>query len=191
MNKRDWTRGALLVAVLGLGGCATMTPEECAVADWERIGEMDARAGQGMDHFARRAGDCADAGYSADQTAWRRGWDLGITWFCTPNNGFRQGLNGYRYGNICPGYLEDDFLGGYETGYAIHQARSRMDGTVSEIKRAEQRLERLRGEQPQDREAIARARDRLTALHDRLRQQELELARLEGVAQGQGFPLAL
>ncbi len=187
------TRTMLLAVMAGalLSGCATMSPEECAVADWERIGEMDARSGQGMDYFTRRASDCADAGYPADQAAWTRGWDVGITWFCTRNNGFRQGVNGYRYGQICPGHIEQEFLDGYETGYAIYQYADRVDRTASDIERARDRLAELRQEQPRDREAIAEARDRLAVLDDRLRREELELARLKGLAQGQGFPVAL
>jgi len=186
-------RTMLLATMAGmlLTGCATMSPEECAVADWERIGEMDARSGQGMDYFARRASDCADAGYPADQAAWTRGWDVGITWFCTRNNGFRQGLNGYRYGQICPGHIEQDFLDGYETGYAIYQYAERVDRTASEIERERGRLADLQSENPRDREAIDETRDRLAVLRDRLRREELELARLEGLAQGQGFPITL
>ncbi|QOC23859.1 DUF2799 domain-containing protein [Wenzhouxiangella sp. AB-CW3] len=168
-----------------------MSPEECAVADWERIGEMDARAGQGMSYFARRADDCAEAGYPADREAWTHGWDTGIVWFCTRNNGFRQGINGQRYDSICPGELEPEFLDGYDTGQAVYQARSRVDRSVDEIRRAEDQLAQLREERPRDREAIAETRERLAVLRDRLRDQELELARLEGLAQGQGFPLSL
>jgi hypothetical protein len=191
--KSVLARTMLLGTMAGmlLTGCATMSPEECAVADWERIGELDARSGQGMSYFARRASDCAEAGYPADQVAWARGWDVGITWFCTRNNGFRQGLNGYRYDRICPGHIEQEFLDGYETGYAIHQYSERVDRTASEIERARERLAELREERPRDHEAIADARERLAVLDDRLRREELELARLQGLAQGQGFPLAL
>lgn len=183
------TQCLLIGAVLT--GCATMSPEECAVADWERIGEQDARSGHGMNYFARRASDCAEAGYPADRDAWMHGWDIGITWFCTRNNGFRQGLNGYRYDRICPGHIEQEFLEGYETGSAIYQAQAHIDQTLSEIDRAEARLESLRDERPRDGDAIAEARDRLAVLRDRLRREELELARLHGVAQGQGFPIVL
>lgn len=192
MMETNGTKLTAALALIGLlVGCATMSPEECAVADWERIGEMDARSGQGMDYFARRASDCAEAGYPADQNAWTRGWDVGITWFCTRNNGFRQGLNGNRYDQICPGRIEQEFLDGYETGYAIHQYQERIDRTASEIERSRDRLDQLQDERPRDREAVAEVRDQLAVLRDRLRREELELARLKGLAQGRGFPLAL
>jgi hypothetical protein len=180
-----------VAAMVLLSGCATMSPEECAVADWERIGESDARAGHGTAYFARRASDCAEAGYPADQAAWTSGWDVGITWFCTRNNGFRQGVNGHRYDQVCPGHIEQEFLDGYETGHAIYQYSSRVERTASDIERTRDRIEELRAERPRDREAIAEARDRLAVLQDRLRREELELARLKGLAQGQGFPITL
>lgn len=188
---KSFTMTAAAGIVLAVTGCATMTAEECAVADWERIGEQDARAGHGMDYFARRASDCTEAGYSADQDAWTDGWDVGITWFCTRNNGFRKGLDGYRYEQICPGYLEAEFLDGYETGIAIHDLQSQVESTLSEIDQLEGRLKDLHEQESADRKKIANVRGRLDGLRDRLREQELELARMKGVAQGQGFPVAL
>lgn len=180
-------RAVVVCGIMAIGGCATMSPEECAVADWEHLGERDGRSGQPPEYLGRRASDCEEAGYEADQTAWRRGWDRGIADFCTPNNGFRKGLEGYSYEPICPGRLESDFLDGYEPGIAIHDARSRLEKTESEIERVEKRLRAMREEDEADRDAIERERDRLKTLHERLHEQELELERLRGVAEGRGF----
>ncbi|MFW5926464.1 MAG: DUF2799 domain-containing protein [Wenzhouxiangella sp.] len=180
-------RAVAVCSFVVVAGCATMTPEECAVADWEHLGERDGRSGQSPEYFARRASDCAEAGYDADQAAWRRGWDRGIVDFCTPGSGFREGLEGHGYDHICPGHLEDRFLDGYEAGVAIHDAETRLDRTRSEIERAEKRLEELHEEEKPDRKAIERERDRLETLRKRRHEQELELERLRGVAEGRGF----
>lgn len=180
-------RAAAVCAIMVVGGCATMSPEECAVADWEHLGERDGRFGQPPEFFGRRASDCEEAGYGADQTAWRRGWDRGIADFCTPDNGFRKGLEGYSYEHICPGLLESDFLEGYEPGIAVHDAQSRLEQTESEVERVEKRLRAMREEDEADRDAIERERDRLETLHERLHEQELELERLRGVAEGLGY----
>lgn len=164
-----------------------MTPEECAVADWEQLGERDARAGKTPEYFSRRASDCAEAGYSADADAWQTGWDRGIVDFCRPERGFREGLEGNRYEHICPRHLEPDFLQGYESGIAIHDARERLRKIESDIEDSNERLAELRTSDSPERDAIDAERKRLKRLHERLRQQELELERLLGVAEGRGF----
>ncbi|MCH8479666.1 MAG: hypothetical protein LAT56_17270, partial [Wenzhouxiangella sp.] len=60
MNKIKKTKVASLAvmfcAAAGLSGCATMSAEECMVADWYDLGMADARAGRSASHLANRAG---------------------------------------------------------------------------------------------------------------------------------------
>jgi hypothetical protein len=172
-----------------LGGCATMSPEECMVADWHRIGEQDARAGRSMDYLAQRAGDCNEAGYPADVDAWHAGFEHGLGYFCTIDSGFRFGLEGQRYLNSCPTGLELDFIEGYELGHGIHQLSSRVDSSRRELERLNRQLRDLQREERPDREEIADLLEQRDRVSDRLRAEEVELATLRGVAQGRGFRL--
>ncbi len=187
------TTPALAVLLIGssamLGGCATMSPEECMVADWYRIGEQDARAGRSNDFLAQRAGDCDEAGYPADVDAWRAGFEDGLLSFCTIDEGFRFGLEGQRYQNSCPTGLERDFLEGYDLGHNIHQLSARVDASRRELERINRQLRDLEREERPDREEIADVRERRDRVSDRLRAEEVELATLRGVAQGRGFRL--
>ena len=182
--------GALLVGAAGmLSGCATMSPEECMVADWYRIGEQDARAGRGTDYLANRASDCAEAGYPADTEAWHAGFDYGLGYFCTLDSGFRFGLEGQRYLHSCPADLEREFLEGYELGSNIHQLTARVNSTRQELERLNRELRELQREKRPDREEIADVRERRDRVSNRLRAEEVELATLRGMARGRGFRL--
>ncbi len=178
-----------LALVLITGGCATMSPEECAVADWELLGLQDGRSGKSHDYLARRAEDCAEAGYSVNRDAWMRGWENGVVDFCTPERGFREGLEGDGYHHLCPGELEAEFLSGYEPGRDIHQAEDRLERTRNRIDSAEERLSELReaDRRELDREAIDETQARLKDLHEQLREDELRLERARGIAEGRGF----
>jgi hypothetical protein len=192
------TKGRLImrrVAVVSMGcagallsaACATMTAEECMVADWYGIGQADARAGRTSSYLANRAGDCAEAGYPADSEAWYQGFADGLGWFCAIDNGFRFGLDGQRYQQSCPPDLEPAFLEGFELGQSIHATRARvaeLKGQVDQASRDLRRLERSEGTDP---EALADQRDVLEQHSARLREEELELASLLGFAQGRGF----
>lgn len=189
MNKTQHLILQSLAVIVLTGGCATMSPEECAVADWELLGLQDGRSGKSQGYLARRAEDCAEAGYSADREAWMHGWENGIVDFCTPERGFREGLEGSGYNHICPGELEAEFLSGYEPGRDIHEAEDRLERTRNRIEGVEEELAELRevDRRDRDREAIDQARARLKDLHEQLREDELRLERARGIAEGRGF----
>ncbi|MCC5863548.1 MAG: DUF2799 domain-containing protein [Wenzhouxiangella sp.] len=193
MNKIKKTKVASLAvmfcAAAGLSGCATMSAEECMVADWYDLGMADARAGRSASHLANRAGACAETGYPADSEAWRAGFTEGLYWFCTLDQGFRFGMEGQRYQQTCPGDIEPDFLEGYELGLSLHQAQARVSSLQSEFDQLSRDLRRLERAEVPDREAITDHRERRDRVQDRLRSEEIELATLRGVAQGRGFVL--
>ena len=173
----------------GLSGCATMSAEECMVADWYGLGMADARAGRSTSHLANRAGDCAEAGYPADSEAWHAGFAEGLYWFCTLDQGFRFGVEGQRYHQTCPGDLERDFLEGYNLGVSLHDAQGRVTSLQREFDQLTRELRRLERADVPDREAINDTREQRDRVQDRLRAEEIELATLRGVAQGRGFVL--
>ncbi|MFU8833209.1 MAG: DUF2799 domain-containing protein [Wenzhouxiangella sp.] len=179
----------MLAAASLMNGCATMSPEECMVADWYRLGDLDARSGRDNDYLAQRAGDCAEAGYPADTDAWYRGYKQGLSYFCTIDNGFRHGLDGNSYQRTCPGQFEDDFLDGYELGQSIHALTARVASSRQELDRLNQELGKLQREEYPDREAIRDLREASNRVNYRLRSEEVELASTRGVARGRGFRL--
>ncbi len=186
MALKGWV-GLLLVALLG--GCATMTADECMVADWYRLGQQDARDGRQSDFLAQRAGDCREAGIAADVDAWRAGYDEGLVSFCTADNGFRFGLDGNSYRRICPPGVEAGFLQGYDLGWSLNQVSERVNQAGRTLAGIERELQRERERTPVDREKIADLRREQREVERLLRADELELASLRGVAVGRGFDL--
>ncbi|MGY6554737.1 MAG: DUF2799 domain-containing protein [Wenzhouxiangella sp.] len=164
-----------------------MTADECRVADWYLLGELDARAGLGPAQFANRDRDCREAGFPADQTSWRAGWDHGLTVFCTPGQGFRFGREGGRYDSICPAALEPEFLRGFDVGRRIHEQEGRVSSVRGELSSLEARLERERDRGRLSEEELTELQQSRTRLRRQLRQEELALAEVTGFARGLGF----
>ncbi len=178
-----------LAALALTGGCATMSADECMVADWYRLGESDARAGRTPEHLARRASDCAEAGYPADSDAWYEGFERGLTHFCTLHSGFRFGLEGSRYEHTCPSHLEDGFIEGYDLGSGIHELGSEIDRIDREMERLTREIRSERDADRPDRSRLGELRDRREDLDRQRRSLEVELATLRGMARGRGFRL--
>lgn len=92
----------LLLLLLALGGCASMSETQCQVADWQRVGLNDGANGVAESHLADYVKDCAKVGVEPDAVAYRRGWDAGIVRFCTPANGWREGTQGrHQADTVC------------------------------------------------------------------------------------------
>lgn len=177
----------LLTVTLILGGCAAMTPDECRTADWYWVGEMDARSGRGPAHFAHRDRACREAGFPADQQSWREGWEFGLTAFCTAPQGFRFGRDGGRYEPICPSALEPGFLSGYDIGREIFLLSGRAETLRAEIHGVDLGLKEatVDGNLNEDQQAALQQRREL--LTKQVREAELRLAELHGVARGLGL----
>ena len=180
---------ASLLLLALMAGCATMTADECMVADWYRLGQQDARDGRQADYLAQRAGACRDAGIAADADAWYAGYEDGLIGFCTAERGFRYGQDGQHYRRICPADLEVAFLSGYELGFGLHTVSERISQSNGRLSQIERELHRERERANVDRDKIADLRREQRELERLLRMDELEFASLRGVAVGRGFSL--
>lgn len=85
---------ALLLAPLLLAGCESMSPTECKLVDWGRVGHADGTRGESDHRIADYTKDCGKVGVIPNAQLYRYGWDQGIVNFCTPTNGWREGLQG-------------------------------------------------------------------------------------------------
>ena len=183
-QTRPWL---LLLSLALLGGCATMSADECRVADWYLIGEMDARSGRTPAYFAQRDRDCREAGHPADQPSWRAGWEEGLSLFCTAPQGFRFGREGNRYEPICPAALEVDFLQGYVPGRELHEVETRLQALRGELGRIETSLRQARRKDKLTAEEVEDLERQRDGLARQLRSAELQGAELQGMARGRGL----
>ncbi len=180
VNKLIRITFASLLA-LWLGGCATMSEEECLVADWHGIGFEDGAAGQPVAQLGRRREACAEHGVQPDTSAYRAGRNEGLEHYCTEMRGFRLGRAGGNYNGVCPADLEGLFLHAYEAGREIYVARSAVNSVAGAIgDRAEERehiLDDITGMSARLISDEATREERITLLADiaRLKERHTEL----------------
>ena len=138
-------RAAVCVAAGLFSGCAaTMSAEDCAVADWARVGEADGAAGEPLEKFQDRADACQDHGFSADRTRYEEGRAVGLTAYCTPLRGFDAGRAGETYRGVCPQSAEPGFLAEFELGRQLRGFERAFDEAVNAYDDALKSLERHR-----------------------------------------------
>jgi hypothetical protein len=135
-----------LMSALVLSGCATLNKNECLTANWYQIGYEDGARGFPDTRIGSHREACAKHGISPDFRAYLDGHEEGVIRFCTAQNGFAQGKNGYQYAGICPPALEGRFLDGYDAGRQIYAVTSAIRSAESEQRQNEAKMSALEQE---------------------------------------------
>lgn len=123
-----------------LGGCASMSKEECRSADWREVGYHDGVKGLARSRVEDHAKACAEAGVGVDRQVYFEARERGIRQYCYPPNGMNVGRAGQGYGDVCPPDLEPAFLCQYQLGRAVYDAEQRISSLDSQQRSLEDRL---------------------------------------------------
>lgn len=102
----------LLVIATTLAGCASMSKDECLVADWQSLGYEDGASGRNASYIGERRKACAKHGVAPNQMAYDTGYSRGILIYCNFDRGRQGALNGFVPYEICPSHSE------YRKGFA-------------------------------------------------------------------------
>lgn len=129
------------LGLLLLGGCASMSADECATSDWSAIGFEDGSRGYTSDHFGNHRKACAKHGITPDFQAYQQGRTDGLVEFCQPSRGYNFGAAGGHYNGVCAIDLEPDFLDAYLAGQQLFSLRANVNSANSQIYAKERELE--------------------------------------------------
>jgi hypothetical protein len=117
-----------------------MSKDECALADWQTIGYEDGLRGFPAERIGAHRVACAKHQVTPNLAAYSAGRERGLRDYCQPKNGFRAGLNGNGYANVCSGSTETAFVNAYQWGRQIHDARAELRTTNSRLRNAREGL---------------------------------------------------
>ncbi len=133
-----------LLAALILSSCASLTKQECVVADWHSIGERDGAAGRPLSYFNRHVDACKKTTAQPDHAGWQAGHRFGARRFCTPQNGLKAGNAGKTYHNICSPDQQRDFLPAFELGKERYNLLSQRRQLANELDSNRNEITRLK-----------------------------------------------
>ena len=130
----------LIVApLMALTGCASMSVDECATADWRALGFSDGARGETLARAQRRSNDCADHGYAMDRQAYDDGRHAGLGQYCTAETAYGLGESGRTYNGVCGAHDEAAFLDAYNRGLELHAFTSAVASAEAQLKSARAR----------------------------------------------------
>ena len=172
---------SILVALCAsLGGCATMSADECRVANWSDVGLRDGLEGAALSRLDYRVKDCAEAKVAVDTPRYLQGRDKGLLQYCQLEKAVPLGLNGGSYNNVCPAGIDGEFRRRFRLGRDVFDARQTVQSLEGNISNAEDRLRAAPNdeERRRAREALRDLDFEIRRARDRQRDAERALDRL-------------
>jgi hypothetical protein len=133
----------VVLLVLALAGCASMSEEECRYVDWRTVGYEDGAAGRPASRLGDHRRACADHGVAPDLAAYEAGRAAGMREFCQAHNGYRVGTSGQVYYGTCPADLAPAFERGYDQGRELYVRQQRVRDAEAAIVQREAEIRRL------------------------------------------------
>lgn len=177
--NRSATGIMISLATLFLGGCASMSADECATSDWSAIGFEDGSRGYASDRFGDHRKACAKHGITADFKAYQQGRTEGLVEFCQPGRAYNFGAAGGQYNGVCAVELEPEFLDAYRAGQQLYSLRANVNSANSQIYAKERELDDIR-------ETIVNAEALLIAAETTTEERVLLLADLKRLSERTG-----
>jgi hypothetical protein len=186
INRKYRRIVSLLILVILVTGCATMDQSECTMANWNEIGVNDGQEGKKATYYSEYQKDCSGFGITVDTEAYKEGWNVGISNYCTSDNGYSEGAIGRFYQNSCPAEYESEFFSAFQMGRAIHTQQLQVNRLRREIQKTGDDLGKV--------DATAEQRSSLSEKRKRL-EKDVELANIRLVlskteARRHGFSVA-
>lgn len=128
---KHWS--TLVITIILLQGCATMSVDECATADWRALGIEDGSRGETLAKAEKRGAACTKHGYAMDRSAYDIGRFEGLGLFCTPSTGYGLGERGKHYNGVCADHDEVAFLDAYNRGREMFSFTAAVSTAKSEL----------------------------------------------------------
>ncbi len=106
----------ILFLLIFVTACSTLSKKECAGMNWEARGNSDGRNGEPLALLEEYKKDCSRHGHVTDETLYKKGHFMGLTHFCTYDQGFELGWMGKKVFKDCEG-INPEFFTGFEDGH--------------------------------------------------------------------------
>jgi len=130
----------LLMLVIGLSSCASLSKDQCLAGNWDDIGYRDGRQGYKPESLDAHTKSCAEYGVRPNRDQYKQGYNKGISVYCSPSNGRHVGEAGRYYHYVCPANLEPDFLRQYRYGKELYDADKKIKDTRDDLTKKENQL---------------------------------------------------
>lgn len=135
-------KSIVIIGIISISGCATMSKEECQMANWQALGQADGAQGKLPDYISKRSKNCVKNGIQPNQVLWEKGRKEGLKDYCKANNVYAIGRKGKDLSPVC-GYMSKSE---YNTLMTSHKDGLKLYRFEKSIDRKREHLNKLQAE---------------------------------------------
>ena len=111
----------LTFTMFTLSACASLSAEECRVADWREIGYTDAANGFTQGRIEDHRNACAKTGVAVQLAPYLEGFNAGLQNYCTVQTALNLGSTGAQFPSQCTGAIVKKMTPAYQAGREQYQ----------------------------------------------------------------------
>lgn len=137
---------AILLSVLVLSSCASMSKEECVTANWGDVGIKDGSLGRSPGTFDGYVKACAKASVTPDKTAYLAGRFEGLKKYCTIQKGYELGQSNSGYSGVCADHNEAAVLAGRKLGLELYAFQKVHEDALAKVEEIDSDIEEIENE---------------------------------------------
>lgn len=143
MNRVVFRIVAAATVLAALGGCASLSKDECMAANWEDIGVRDGANGRPEEYLIQHSTACARVNVVPDRGAWLHGRERGLERFCVPHRAYQMGESGGGFDSgICRNFDMERLQVAYQKGLDVNRLGGELAAIDTEIRDINTTLER-------------------------------------------------
>ncbi|MFW2177971.1 MULTISPECIES: DUF2799 domain-containing protein [unclassified Moraxella] len=147
-----------------MSGCATMSKQECQVADWQAVGYKDGKIGQDWDYLQNHAKACGKIAIIPDREKWESGRQQGLKEYCTPAVAYNIGTWGKTPSAVCPNEIRPAMAEANRLGQQVYQLDEQRKKDLAERDKLQNQLTKLQKGENLDFQTEREARAYMLAL---------------------------
>lgn len=129
----------ILIFMLPLISCSSLTKEDCQKTNWKQQGFKDGAKGEGQAEYSNYWEQCREHGVSINKSEYIEGYQAGLKKYCNYKSGYELGGVGGDPLSECD-KINPSFARGYEEGFRQYQ----------QAKKEQEDRARLRNQQEED-----------------------------------------
>lgn len=138
---------SLLLVCASFTACATISKQECQVADWYALGVKDGKVGADVGKISSYYKDCAKVGVTPNEELWKQGRKEGLKSYCTVPRAYNRGLSGsHFYSSLCPVQMHTQLDEANKYGRAIYEEERKLEKDRKEYQKLQDELKKIRTE---------------------------------------------
>lgn len=166
---------SLFTTILFSQSALAISASKCQSNDWFSVGRDYGVKGQPSDKVMSLQKSCMKKGVDIPLDQYKKGWEIGIAQFCSPDNAYTLGFKKKKASKACPVEIKANFDQFYNWGKNASQSEKTIKNNESKLKSKEKALKSLNNKTRKLENEISKLKEKNKKFKDEVNSIEQEM----------------